>query len=115
MHAGYKSFLLILSIALAVSAAFLFRSESPVKKGGIVTRWRTTGDVNERCVVCHTEAHSEKAAAVIATHPIEKYGCVACHGGNATATDTSAHDGLFALKKKEGMLSDVALTEAACG
>ncbi|MEO8878761.1 MAG: c-type cytochrome, partial [Polyangiaceae bacterium] len=38
-----------------------------------------------------------------------------CHGGNATATDTSAHDCLFALKKKEGMLSDVALTEAACG
>ena len=115
MHVGYKLFLILLSLALAASAVALVRSESPVKKGGIVTRWRPSGDVYERCTSCHTEPHPSAQNALTEIHPIEKYGCVSCHGGNAGSTDLAAHDGLYAVKKGEGTLSGVVLVEAACG
>ncbi len=111
----YKYVLLALAVVMSAFAYARIHGEPELRKGSITTRWRDGGDVVERCTSCHTEPHPAAADAVLKIHPIAKFGCESCHGGNASATDLQAHDGLLAVKKNEGMLSDVKLVEAGCG
>ncbi|MGH7285690.1 MAG: hypothetical protein ACRELY_29580 [Polyangiaceae bacterium] len=105
----YKYFLAVLAASAAIAALVDMHNQPALRKGSITTRWREGGDVVERCTSCHTDPHPAAAADVIAIHPIESYGCVACHGGMPGAGDLSAHDGLLTKT------NDVDLGEAACG
>jgi mono/diheme cytochrome c family protein len=111
----YKYVLWALSLTMAAFAIARIHGEPAVKKGSITTRWHDGGDVVERCTSCHTEPHPAAQDALLNIHPTAKFGCVSCHGGNASSTDLAAHDGLLSVKKNEGMLSGVVLAEAGCG
>ena len=61
----------------------------------------------ELCLTCH-----EGIEEISAAHPIDAFGCVACHGGNALALDAGlAHEGLRGGKNP----SDFSVVEASCG
>ncbi len=91
-----------------IAALVSLHRQPAIRKGSITTRWPESGDVVERCTSCHDGPHAA-APDVISIHPIESYGCVACHGGTPGAGDLSAHDGR--LEKT----NDMELGEAACG
>ncbi|MEO7112352.1 MAG: c-type cytochrome [Polyangiaceae bacterium] len=111
----YRYVLWALSLTMAAFAIARIHGEPALKKGSITTRWREGGDVVERCTSCHTEPHPASQDALLALHPTAQFGCISCHGGNASRTDLGAHDGLLSVKKDEGMLSDAKLVEAGCG
>lgn len=68
------------------------KSQPPISKGSITTRWREGGDVVEHCTSCHAEPHADAQTALLDLHPVAKFGCISCHGGNANGTDLSAHE-----------------------
>ncbi len=115
----YKYFLWVVAVVMAAFAIARIHREPTIKKGSITTRWREGGDVVEHCTSCHEGPHPAAQSALIDIHPIAKFGCISCHGGNASGTDLHAHDGLLEIEKTEetpsGVLSDVALVESGCG
>jgi hypothetical protein len=61
----------------------------------------------ELCLTCH-----DGIEEISPSHPIETFGCVICHGGNALALDkTLAHSEMRGGKNP----SDFAVVEASCG
>lgn len=61
----------------------------------------------ELCLSCHDGIEEISAA-----HPVDTFGCVTCHGGNALALDADlAHEGLRGGKNP----SDFRVVEASCG
>lgn len=67
--------------------------------------------VVDRCETCHDP--SSHLGDWLSSHPIERFGCTPCHGGQGLATDKSnAHE---AKPDWEHPLLSKALREAACG
>jgi len=61
----------------------------------------------EYCLTCHQGIEEISAA-----HPVDVFGCVRCHGGNALSLDVDgAHEGLLG----GGNPSDFSVVEDACG
>ena len=61
----------------------------------------------ELCLTCHDGIEEISPA-----HPVEAFGCVICHGGNALALDENlAHAGLRGGKNP----ADFSVVEASCG
>src|SRR5512139_2618164 len=61
----------------------------------------------ELCLTCH-----DGIEEISPSHPIETFGCVICHGGNALALDKNlAHTGMRGGKNP----SDFSVVEASCG
>src|SRR5512137_1716721 len=61
----------------------------------------------ELCLTCHAGIEE-----ISPSHPVETFGCVICHGGNALALDKNlAHAGLRGGKNP----SDFSVVEASCG
>ncbi|HLF25397.1 MAG TPA: multiheme c-type cytochrome [Anaerolineae bacterium] len=90
---------------LTVASAFVFIREfnSPAPKSITPT---LTGKP-ELCLTCH-----EGIEEISASHPLDAFGCVVCHGGNALALDADlAHTGLRGGKNP----SDFGVVEASCG
>jgi mono/diheme cytochrome c family protein len=98
----------VVAVVMAAFAIARIKSEPAIKKGSITTRWREGGDVVEHCTSCHEGPHPDAQAALLDIHPVAKFGCISCHGGNASGADLSAHDGLLVTK-------NVMLVEAGCG
>ena len=65
-----------------------------------------TGEV-EYCLTCHADL-----AQISASHPVESYGCVICHGGERLALDADlAHSSMRGGKNP----SDLSVAEQSCG
>jgi len=65
-----------------------------------------TGQV-EYCLTCHADLQE-----ISASHPVQTFGCVLCHGGERLALDANlAHSSLRGGKNP----SDLAVVEASCG
>ena len=61
----------------------------------------------ELCLTCHASLEE-----ISASHPVEAFGCVICHGGNALALDQNlAHTNLRGGPNP----SDFSAVEASCG
>jgi hypothetical protein len=61
----------------------------------------------ELCLTCH-----DGIEEISPSHPVETFGCITCHGGNALALDKKlAHTGMRGGKNP----SDFAVVEASCG
>jgi cytochrome c2 len=72
--------------------------------GGVQQIWVSPLRRADRCVTCHQaigwkgfenadEPFRTHPAAPLKTHPIEKYGCTVCHGGQGWAVDTAEAHG----------------------
>lgn len=65
-----------------------------------------TGEI-EYCTTCHADL-----AEISASHPVQTFGCVTCHGGERLALDKDlAHSSLRGGKNP----SDLTIVEASCG
>ncbi len=92
---------LFLSAALALAVAH--ELSAPVPKSITPT---LTGRP-ELCLTCH-----DGIEEISASHPLEAFGCVTCHGGNALALDADlAHAGMHGGRNP----SDFGVVEASCG
>src|SRR5512143_3094416 len=61
----------------------------------------------ELCLTCH-----DGIEEISPSHPVQTFGCVICHGGNALALDKNlAHSGLRGGKNP----ADFSVVEASCG
>src|SRR5512143_2435380 len=61
----------------------------------------------ELCLTCH-----DGIEEISPSHPVQTFGCVICHGGNALALDKNlAHTGMRGGKNP----SDFSVAEASCG
>jgi hypothetical protein len=91
--------LLVLVIGLAAARQF----SEPAAKSITPT---LTGKP-ELCLTCH-----DGIEEISPSHPVDTFGCVICHGGNALALDKDlAHTGLRGGKNP----SDYSVVEASCG
>jgi len=72
--------------------------------GGLQQIWVADLERADRCTTCHQAINwkgFEKAeqpwqthpAEPLKTHPVEKFGCTSCHGGQGWAIDTAAAHG----------------------
>jgi hypothetical protein len=96
---GFSAFALLLISAIAVA----YQLNAPVAKS--ITP--TLTNQPELCLTCH-----DGIEEISSSHPVQTFGCVICHGGNALALDkTLAHTGLRGGKNP----SDFAVVEASCG
>jgi hypothetical protein len=95
----YAAVALLLISALAVLVQF----NAPAAKSITPT---LTGK-QELCLTCH-----DGIEEISPSHPVQTFGCVICHGGNALALDKNlAHSGLRGGKNP----SDFSVVEASCG
>jgi hypothetical protein len=95
--------------AFAVLAALGFavyrQSQSPISNPQSLTP-TLTGEP-ELCLTCHTGIEE-----ISASHPVEAFGCVRCHGGDRLSLDpVGAHAGLLGGDNP----SDFSTVTAACG
>ncbi len=67
--------------------------------------------VVDRCVTCHDEA--KHPGAMLDRHPVERFGCTPCHGGQGLATSANAAHN--AAPDWERPLFSKAERDAACG
>lgn len=96
---SYAALLLFAAAALALAREV----RSPAPKAITPT---FTGQP-ELCLTCH-----EGIEEISPSHPLEAFGCVRCHGGNALALDKAlAHAGLRGGRNP----SDFSVVEASCG
>jgi hypothetical protein len=101
----HRTFLLFASIALllALILAAWYQSLHPKPVSLTPT---LTGKV-EYCLTCHADL-----AQISASHPVETFGCVLCHGGEALALDADlAHSSMRGGSNP----SDFSVVQASCG
>ena len=92
-----------LALLLVSGMAVVYQLNAPVAKS--ITP--TLTNKSELCLTCH-----DGIEEISPSHPVDAFGCVICHGGNALALDkTLAHTGLRGGKNP----SDFAAVEASCG
>jgi hypothetical protein len=92
-----------LALFAAVVVVFVYQFRAPDAKSITPT---LTGKP-ELCLTCH-----DGIEEISASHPLDAFGCVVCHGGNALALDAGlAHAGLRGGKNP----SDFSVVEASCG
>ena len=93
------------AIALLLMCAFavLMQLKAPVAKSLTPTLTHKP----ELCLTCH-----DGLEEISPSHPVQAFGCVICHGGNALALDKDlAHSGMRGGKNP----SDFSVVEASCG
>ena len=92
-----------LALLLVSAAAVLVQLNMPAAKS--ITPILTNKP--ELCLTCH-----DGIEEISPSHPVETFGCVSCHGGNALALDKNlAHSGMRGGKNP----SDFSVVEASCG
>jgi hypothetical protein len=90
-------------LALVIALAFVRELSAPAPKSITPT---LTGQP-ELCLSCH-----DGIEEISASHPLDAFGCVICHGGNALALEADlAHAGMRGGKNP----SDFGVVEASCG
>ena len=95
------------ALLVLVTAVLLRESGRPTT---IEQRMVPALGVVDRCEHCHADAHP---GDVLDTHPVERFGCTPCHGGQGLAiTAADAHE---AAPDWEHPLYDAAERESACG
>src|SRR5512143_4226823 len=97
----------IISAAIALllisALAVLVQLRAPVAK----SLTPTLTNKPELCLTCH-----DGIEEISPSHPVQTFGCVICHGGNALALDKNlAHAGMRGGKNP----SDFSVVEASCG
>ncbi|CAG0935267.1 hypothetical protein TFLX_04099 [Thermoflexales bacterium] len=98
-----KIILATLALFLISASAVLVQLNAPTAKSITPT---LTGQP-ELCLTCHAGIEE-----ISPSHPVQTFGCVICHGGNALALDQNlAHSGLRGGKNP----SDFSVVEASCG
>ncbi len=91
------------ALLLISAIAVLVQLNAPVAKP--ITP--TLTNKPELCLTCH-----DGIEEISPSHPVQTFGCVICHGGNALALDKNlAHTGMRGGKNP----SDFSVVEAACG
>jgi hypothetical protein len=97
--------ILYLSLVLGLLVVFVFARDLGAPAPKSITP-ALTGK-SELCLTCHAGIEEISAA-----HPLDAFGCVICHGGNALALDADlAH---ASLRGKDNP-SDFSVVEASCG
>ena len=92
-----------IALLLISADAVLMQLNAPVAK----SLTPTLTNKPELCLTCH-----DGIEEISPSHPVETFGCVICHGGNALALDQNlAHTGLRNGKNP----SDFSVVEASCG
>jgi cytochrome c2 len=78
--------LLVLALAGAGTFAWYRTRPAEVRERVVTTYWEANGPSvrprREACTTCHGD--HPKAAALVAAHPREAFGCTSCHGGEGT-------------------------------
>ena len=100
-----KKLLALASGLLLLTVAFVWwmnsRAPRPVKLTPTLT-----GE-SEYCLTCHADLPE-----ISASHPVETFGCVSCHGGERLALDA---DLAHSTMRGGANPSDLAVVEASCG
>jgi len=92
-----------LALLLVSGMAVVYQLNAPVAKS--ITP--TLTNKSELCLTCH-----DGIEEISPSHPVDAFGCVICHGGNALALDKNlAHTGLRGGKNP----ADFTVVEASCG
>jgi hypothetical protein len=100
-----RTFLLFASLALLL-ALLLAAWYQGVHPKPVPLTPTLTGKV-EYCLTCHADL-----AQISASHPVQTFGCVLCHGGEALALDADlAHSSMRGGKNP----SDFSVVQASCG
>jgi hypothetical protein len=92
---------------LALLLAGLFAAVQQLRAPAIKSITPALTNQLELCLTCH-----DGIEEISPSHPVQAFGCVICHGGNALALDkTLAHSGMRGGKNP----SDFTVIEASCG
>ncbi|HEY4690340.1 MAG TPA: multiheme c-type cytochrome [Anaerolineae bacterium] len=95
----FAALFLVAAIALALALQLSMRAPKSITP--------TLTGKPELCLTCH-----EGIEAISVSHPLDAFGCVICHGGDALALDADlAHASLRGGKNP----SDFSVVEASCG
>ena len=90
-----------LTLVIALVVAYQLRLPAPKSITPTLTNQQ------ELCLTCH-----DGLEEISPSHPVDAFGCVICHGGNALALDANlAHSGMRGGKNP----SDFSVVEASCG
>lgn len=84
--------------------AKLGREKAATVPSGMLQAWVPALRRADRCVMCHQatawlgfedaeEPHRTHPQKILAAHPVSRYGCTACHGGQGYAVDVEAAHG----------------------
>ncbi len=99
-----RSLLLASLVLLALLLAAVWKDSRRLQPRSLTPA--LTGQI-EYCLTCHSDLPQ-----ISASHPVETFGCVLCHGGERLALDANlAHSTLRGGKNP----SDLSVVEASCG
>ena len=97
--------LVLAAVALVIVLVFAYLHEANRPTPNSITP--TLTGKPELCLTCHAGIEE-----ISASHPVEAFGCVICHGGDGLALDkTLAHTGLRGGKNP----ADFSVVEVSCG
>jgi hypothetical protein len=97
--------LLLVSLLLLLASGFVFWKQSRELTPVAITP-SLTGQV-EYCLTCHADIPE-----ISKSHPVETFGCVLCHGGEALALNA---DLAHSTMRGGANPSDLSVVEASCG
>ncbi len=100
-----RRLLLLSSFSLLLAILFVWWNDS--RQPNPIALTPTLSDETEYCTTCHADLPE-----ISASHPVETFGCVSCHGGERLALDA---DLAHSTMRGGANPSDLSVVETSCG